>query len=153
MVARRILSVGLDSGLRNLGFVSALIQQAGRRLALDDIERYHLELAVTEAVANCARHAYEGAANQPIRVAASIEGDRLLISVSDSGKPAKLDLERAAGPNALPPETQEGGRGLFLICALMDRVEHVAGPAGNTLLMTKFLRPAAEGAAASAPAG
>jgi serine/threonine-protein kinase RsbW len=147
-MARRILSVGLDSGMQNLGFVSALIQQAGRRLALDDTERYHLELAVTEAVANCTRHAYDGAASQPIQVAASIEDDRLLISVSDSGKPIELDLERASGADGLPSELQEGGRGLFLICSLMDRVEHVASPAGNTLLMTKFLRPAADPAAA-----
>jgi serine/threonine-protein kinase RsbW len=151
-MAQRILSVGLDSGMANLSFVSALIQQAGRRLALDEVERYHLELAVAEAVANCARHAYDGTANQPIHVAASIEDDRLLISVSDSGKPAALDLEHAAEAAALPPELQEGGRGLFLICSLMDRVEHVAGPSGNTLLMTKFLRPA-PGAEPDAAAG
>jgi serine/threonine-protein kinase RsbW len=148
-MAARILSVGLDSGMKNLEFVSALIQQAGQRLALDDLERYHLELAVTEAVANCVRHAYGGAANRPIQIAASVEEDRLLISVSDCGEPASLELEGATGPDALPGEMQEGGRGLFLICALMDRVEHVAGPTGNTLLMTKVLRPAAD----PAPAG
>ena len=131
-------SLRFHGRLSNLGSVSALVQNVCRDLNLDEITSYHVELAVIEAVTNSMRHAFDGEIERPMHVAASVQGENLLISVSDLGRPAELALPLDED-RPVPRELEEGGGGLFLICSLMDHVEHRSDSGGNTLLMTKAL--------------
>ncbi|MFM9033335.1 MAG: ATP-binding protein [Mycobacterium sp.] len=86
-------------------------------------------LAVGEATANATEHAVVGAPGLvEITVDAHFSGDRLRISVSDTGrwKPSA----QSAGPR---------GHGILLINALVDSVEMQTGPAGTTVTMVKEL--------------
>jgi serine/threonine-protein kinase RsbW len=135
-----------DGRLSNLGVVSTLLQEVCKELGLDEVTSYHVELAVVEAVTNGMRHAIPGEGRRPMHVAVSVEGDDLRVSVSDRGRPAKLELPSRHEDRAVPAELEEGGRGLFLICSLMDHVEHRSSRTGNTVLMSKTL-PRAAGSA------
>lgn len=134
------LNVYFDGRLDNLRPVSSLVERLCHRLGLDETTSYHVELAVVEAVTNCMRYAFgEESESRPMHVAARVEEDALVISVTDGGEPVELDLELE--PERRPPdELREGGRGLFLIRSLMDGVEHRSTSAGNILRMTKALR-------------
>jgi len=134
------LNVYFDGRLDNLRSVSCLVERVCRRLQLDETTSYHVELAVVEAVTNCMRHAFEQEDARPMHVGTSVEGDTLLIRVTDQGRPAELVLPEKSESCSDPDLFLEGGRGLFLICALMDHVEHHSHSKGNTLLMTKVLR-------------
>jgi len=134
------LNVYFDGHLDNLRSVSSLVERVCRRLKLDDTTSYHVELAVVEAVTNCIRHAFGGEDTRPMHVGAHVKGDNLLISVTDRGQPAELAFSQGDDDRVIPDELEEGGRGLFLISSLMDRVEHRCDSRGNTLLMTKALR-------------
>ncbi|MFH1914015.1 MAG: ATP-binding protein [Pseudomonadota bacterium] len=105
---------------------------------LDEEEKYHVELAVSEAATNSLRHAYGGDPDQEIGLQVSIDPERLIVEVSDTGRSLDPCLLKCA---CLPPEADgredSGGRGLYLIREAMDdvRVEHVNGR--NVLRMTK----------------
>ena len=86
-------------------------------------------LAVGEATANATEHSVVGAPGRvEITVDARFSGDRLQISVSDTGrwKPA-------------PVASGHRGHGMHLITALVDSVEMETGPAGTTVTMVKEL--------------
>ncbi|MFF7139107.1 MULTISPECIES: ATP-binding protein [unclassified Streptomyces] len=67
------------------------------------------ELVAAELLTNAVRHAGHG----PISAGARLDGERLLIEVTD----ASHTVPRAG----LPDMEAEGGRGLFLVAALADR--------------------------------
>jgi len=84
-------------------------------------------IAVGEALANCAEHAYAGAEPQSMTLEALASGDRIRVTVRDSGRwrPPSGDSAR--------------GRGLALIRQLMDRVELITEPTGTTILAERAL--------------
>ncbi|WP_285905806.1 ATP-binding protein [Pseudodesulfovibrio pelocollis] len=105
---------------------------------LDDEEKYHVELAVSEAATNSMRHAYGGEPEHEIGLQVSIDPERLIVEVSDTGR--SLDpclLKCACLPSEADVREGAGGRGLYLIREVMDdvRVERVDGR--NVLRMTK----------------
>ncbi len=136
---RTDLDLYFDGRLSNLRSVASLIQEVCRSLALDETTSYHIELAVVEAITNCIRHAFGEESSRPMHVVTAVKDDSLLIRVSDRGRPVKLELPPRGRVGSVPELLQEGGRGLFLICSLMDRVEQVSDAEGNTLVMTKAL--------------
>lgn len=99
--------------------------------------REEIQLALTEACANVVTHARpadsaQGSARYEIGV--TIDPDRCEIEVTDTGGGLDLTAGRQAGP------TDESGRGLALMAALVDEV-HIAstGPSGTTLRLVKYL--------------
>jgi len=90
------------------------------------------ELAVAEACANVARHGFAGTAGR-MRVVARAGDARLAVAVCDRA-PA---FAGSAPP--MPPAEAEGGRGLPLLAACMDRVRWHRTDGENRLLMARRL--------------
>lgn len=116
-VARSILG----STMLNLGIAERCV---------DDVE-----LVVTEACTNVLRHAEPDSADYEVEV--SITDDRADIKIKDRGPgfdQKSLDQARALDP------TEEGGRGILLMRALVDRIEFLNEPASGTIVhLTKNL--------------
>ena len=96
-----------------------------------------LKLALTEAVSNSVRHAYEGGAGT-VSVAYELSRDSLGIEVVDDG--AGFDPER---PPALEgEELTEGGLGIAIIRTIADDFEISSRPGvrGSRLRFVKRLR-------------
>lgn len=103
-----------------------------------DLLGYHLNLVLTEAIANVIEHAAPSDKRDTLRVHIHIEGDHLCIKVYDKGAGFKLAEVQSPDFNAL----DEGGRGIFVIRKLMDSVEYHKCPGGNVLEMHRKLGPA-----------
>lgn len=106
----------------------------------EDIE--DLKIAISEAVTNVVEHAYEGRDTGEFTIGFGVYEDRLEIMVADHGGSFNLqDIKGGIGPykhNESVENLREGGFGLFLINALMDKVE-INNNYGVIVLMTKYL--------------
>jgi serine/threonine-protein kinase RsbW len=94
-----------------------------------------VEIVVTEACTNVLRHAEPESADYEVEV--SLTNDRADIKVKDQGPgfdQMSLNQKRALDP------TEEGGRGILLMRALVDGIEFLNDPAsGTTVHLTKNL--------------
>lgn len=104
-----------------------------------------LKVALSEAATNVVSHAYERKEDGEVTIGFGIYEDRLEVMVSDQGESFNFeDIKNRIGPvdekDEIKPisELREGGFGLFLINALMDKVE-INNQYGVIVLMTKFL--------------
>lgn len=118
--------------------ISGLANRMG--FSYDDIE--DLKIAISEAVTNAVTHAYCVDEQEEVTVGFGIYEDRLEIMVVDHG--GSFDLA-AIKDNIGPYQSdepihnlREGGFGLYLIQALVDKVE-INNTYGVIVLMTKFL--------------
>ena len=124
----------LPSDLRLLplarAFVEAICQVAG----FDDKATNAIVLATDEATNNVIRHAHRGQPDAPLQIQCFFRPDGLEILLIDQGAPFDL----AAVPHLDPSEERIGGRGVFLMRALMDELScQPRGERGNVLRMVK----------------
>lgn len=124
--------------------VGKVLDQAGVSATIQD----DLAVAVAEACSNVVRHTPD-AGNY--RLSVDVDDERCVIEVRDAGPGFDPDLPRSA------PD-YDGGRGLFLIHALVDDLRFERRQPGMTITMIKHLRPGVDGAtvpdaAASTPVG
>ena len=106
-------------------------------LLADPESVYELELALTEACFNVARHAYGPRKPGEIEILLKLEESersvRLEISDWGEGKPVLREDGR-------PEESSESGRGLFIIWRIADRVETWSADGKNTIGFSKRFR-------------
>lgn len=109
----------------------------GLRLARDDV--YFVELAVSEAATNVVRHAYNNEPGHEFTLEVTIERNRLVLVLSDTGTPFDPSLlEEVDLPEGDESPDDLGGRGLFLIRQGMDEVAAARVGDRNVLTMAKF---------------
>jgi len=96
---------------------------------------YHLNLVLTEALANAICHANNCDPDKDVKVSISASDQDLIIQVFDQGK--GFDIEALAKLKAQAGD--EGGRGIQIIFKLMDRVRYIQNDDRNVLEMTKYL--------------
>ncbi|QFY41280.1 ATP-binding protein [Candidatus Methylospira mobilis] len=102
-----------------------------------DLLGYHLNLVLTEAMANAIEHTPPPDKCDKLRVHIHIDGDYLCIKVYDHGE--GFDLKQVQSPDF--EALDEGGRGIFVIKQLMDTVDYYKCTDGNVLEMRKKLTP------------
>ncbi|MBP1950639.1 anti-sigma B factor RsbW [Virgibacillus litoralis] len=131
-----------------VGVVRLSISGIANRMGFtyEDIE--DLKVAISEAITNAVDHAYSEEDNGEITVGFGVYENRLEVMVADHGGSFNLNqIKGGIGPykNSEPVENlREGGFGLFLIDALMDKVE-INNNYGVIVLMTKYLNEAEVG--------
>jgi serine/threonine-protein kinase RsbW len=96
---------------------------------------YHLNLVLTEALANAICHANDSDPDKEVRILISASDHDLIIKVFDQGQ--GFDIEATAKLKTRLKD--EGGRGIQLIYKLMDKVEYIRKGDTNILKMTKNL--------------
>src|SRR5690625_3348136 len=104
-----------------------------------------LKVALSEAATNVVAHAYEKKEKGELTLGFGIYENKLEVMVSDQGDSFNFEeVKDRIGPvtkvEEMKPisEMREGGFGLFLINALMDKVE-INNEYGVIVLMTKYL--------------
>jgi serine/threonine-protein kinase RsbW len=115
-----------------------LVAEVAREGGFSEKEVYSLQLAADEAASNIIEHAYAGITNASLDVTCNCEGDELIITMRDNGKP--FDPSKVKQPNlkADLSERQIGGLGMYLMRKLMDDVRYEANSrTGNLLTMIK----------------
>lgn len=88
----------------------------------DKVCRLNVPVALTEAIANAIMRGNEGDRDRSVHVSAQIDDFTLCVEVTDEG--SGFDAEAARAMCADPDWVErEDGRGVFLMYALMDKVE------------------------------
>ena len=124
----------LPSDLRLLTVARAFIEAVCQAARLDPADAEAIVLAVHEAVSNVIRHAHQDQPQAPVQIHCFLGCDQVEIHILDEGEPFDL----AAVPDLDPAELRVGGRGVFLMRALMDELTcQPRGPRGNRLRLVK----------------
>ncbi|WP_373895154.1 anti-sigma B factor RsbW [Virgibacillus natechei] len=136
------IEMKLPAKAEYVGVIRLSISGIANRMGFsyEDIE--DLKIAVSEAITNAVTHAYDSAEEGEVTLGFGVYEDRLEVMVADYGGSFKLnEMKQNIGPyeNTESVENlREGGFGLFLIDALMDKVQ-INNDNGVIVLMTKYL--------------
>lgn len=137
MSSLRIVLSPETGSLRTLGrelmqFASASLGDVGGRKEVHD-----LRLAVQEAVANLLKHGTGRPAETGVVVEFRHHPGLIEVEIRSNGH--RFDPTRAPAVLRPPENLEECGRGLFLISALVDRVEYEFDGGDNVLTLCKQL--------------
>lgn len=125
-----------------VGVIRLSVSGVANRMGFDYEKIEDLKVAVAEAVTNVVEHAYQEDETGEVTIGFGIYEDRIEIMVADHGDSFDLNkVKRDIGPyqsNESIETLREGGFGLFLINALMDKVE-INNDFGVIVLMTKYI--------------
>lgn len=133
------IDITVPNQTKYLGMIGKIGESLAHTLASYTGDReefaYHLNLVLTEALANAICHANACDPSKEVRVSITASERDLIIRVYDQGQ--GFDLQRLA--NAKLEELAEGGRGVKIIFKLMDQVNYLKNGSGHVLEMTKHL--------------
>jgi len=133
------LEIEVPSQTRYLRLVGTIVEQIAREAIASNGDRgtlaCHLNLVLTEAVANAIQHGVPSDSKNTIRIYLSLEDKDLCLRVYDGGQ--GFDLSAVPTPDFA--ELTERGRGIFFIRSFMDSVEYRKAERGNVLEMHKRL--------------
>lgn len=94
---------------------------------------YHINLVLTEAMANAIKHANKNDPNKEVHISINVSQNNLCIKVYDQGQ--GFDIREV---NIIEPDPiKDHGRGVFLIHSLMDNVSYTKCEHGHVLEMNK----------------
>jgi serine/threonine-protein kinase RsbW len=128
-------SVRLPVDAHSVPFVRALCRQALEHLRVDGTVVEEVALALTEACANVVQHA---GPLQDYEVQVEIDDERCRICVADTGG----GFDPTSVPDESPASLLEGGRGLLLMRALVDRLDFQLDEDGrHRVVLEKLLGP------------
>ncbi len=135
MVANGALDLRIPSDVQH---IEAIVAQVVRRCEELRFPAKALSLnvpvALTEALSNAILRGNGEDAAKQVHVRATFENGHLVLEVEDEG--SGFDLEACTEDPTTPENLErEDGRGLFLMRAMMDRVERFRG-AGNVVRLT-----------------
>ena len=140
------LRVSFPSDLEQLQLPALLVNQVCRRLGLDEIPAYQIELCAVEAFTNAIRHAYREAPGHEVTLLLRFDSSRIEIEISDQG--VAMDAEHVqlleSGPKSFdseegdPAAVSESGRGLRIMRVVMDRTSYTSSGGTNCVSMTKY---------------
>jgi len=104
---------------------------------LDSDTMGDLKLALTEAVSNSVRHAYDGEGEGQVEIRYELRADRITVEVIDDG--AGFDPDET--PSFDGDELSEGGLGIAIIRTIADdvQIESRPGVRGSRLRFVKNL--------------
>lgn len=132
----------IDSDLDKIALVARAVRAVCQdALNADDADA--VELSLVEAMTNVIKHGYEGRPGQDLRVALSLQADRLVVEIVDHAHPMKEGLLDEATPDRFDfdetnlEDLPESGMGLALIRMNMDEVEYSSSGGENRLRMVK----------------
>jgi anti-sigma regulatory factor (Ser/Thr protein kinase) len=132
----RVFSLTLPSNPRVLSVARTFVEAVGQACSLDRGILHALVTAAGEAVTNIIRHAHRNLPAAQLHLQLHVQPDCVVLTFQDQGEPFDI----ANVPHMKPGELRIGGRGVFLMRALMDEVTCepcLPGQRGNTLRLVK----------------
>lgn len=116
----------IPADLSRIGQVRRFATQVMTRYRVPKRPADEILLALSELVQNAVEHGAQGRADATIRVRMAFTAGNIVFEVEDSftSEAIAQDLARRLAEAGLPDDLEsERGRGLFLVQAMMDRVE------------------------------
>ena len=120
----------VPSDPKYLPIVRAIAEEGAAIVGFEDEDRHNIVLAVTEALTNVIRHAYQGDCGKRIDLLLQTDGDRFHLEITDYGE--FVDPKQIASRPL--DEVRPGGLGVYLMKTTMDAVEYTKNTHGGTTL-------------------
>ena len=117
--------------------VTAYVEDVCARAGLDCRQKYHVDLAVDEAVTNAVLYAYPDGTRGQVRLSSSVADGSLTFVLENDGP--EFDPTQKGDPDITlsAEERPVGGLGIFLIRKVMDEVSYRRNGETNVLTMIK----------------
>jgi serine/threonine-protein kinase RsbW len=130
----------LPNDLRAIERSVDYLTEKGREVGFDqDRLRLNFRVGLTEALANAMLYGNCRDPRKRVKVEAIFSAREIRVQITDEGH--GFDPEKVMDPTIPANRVRPGGRGIFLIRKLMDRVEF--NEMGNSITMTLLSRDAA----------
>jgi len=124
----------IPSDLQLLTLARSFVEGVCRVAGFDERATRAIVMATDEATNNVIRHAHSGHPEATLQIQCHFVPEGVEVPLLDEGAPFDLN----AVPHLDPAELRVGGRGVFLMRALMDELScQPRGERGNTLRMVK----------------
>lgn len=136
------ITFSIDSRLDFVCLVGLSIRGICTSTSLSQEQVFGLELAVCEAVNNSIEHSYSGQEDQKIDVEVLLYAKQIIIHVIDYGQSCQslnIDKKSLEADACTLQEIEERGRGLGLICELMDECSYLPGEQKNVFVLKKYI--------------
>ncbi len=134
------VDIKVPNQTRYLSLIGRIGEDIAKELDRYDGDRetlaYHINLVLTEAMANAIKYANSKSSDKLVHSLINISEDDLVIKVFDKGQ--GFDINSIPSPNF--EQLEDRGRGIFLIRSLMDSVNYKKVRNGNVLDMWKKLQ-------------
>jgi serine/threonine-protein kinase RsbW len=134
----------LDSTLDSVDRGEAVAEQQAARAGIGEDDRFHVSMAVREALVNAVMHGNAYDPEKKVKLSFENDGTSLVIRVADEGE--GIDPDKL--PDPLDPANilRGSGRGIFLIRSFMDDVQfRKLGPGTELTLIKRLPSPAKRG--------
>ncbi len=112
--------VFLESTIENLHVVEKIIDKISEKYKIADKLYGNIIIAVLEAVNNAITHGNKNNPNKTVELIMKIENNKLVVTTKDQGN--GFDFNNLPDPTAPENILNIGGRGIFLMRKLSDRV-------------------------------
>lgn len=113
--------------------VGAVVRRCAENAFPARVCRLNVPVALTEALSNAILRGNHEDLSKGVRIRATIDEQALVLEVEDEGSGFDLDA-CLVDPGEDGNLFREDGRGLFLMCSLMDRVEQIPARANMVRL-------------------
>lgn len=139
------IQLSIESRLDQVRLLRSAVGAIAEEVGFDESGCYEIQLGVTEAVNNIIEHAYELYPDRFIAVDIDTGPDGFDLNITDDGAPLPVEYlaqSRGDAPPFLDPgdsEQLDRGRGLWIICQIMDSVEFDRKNGKNHLHLRKKL--------------
>ncbi|MBL7157459.1 MAG: ATP-binding protein [Candidatus Omnitrophica bacterium] len=127
----------IPSDIKYIRKVSTEIENFLKSKNVDKSEIFDIRLCVEEAVKNAIIHGNKNKKDLPVFISYSLEDGRFAIEIEDKGK--GFDPGKVPDPTKEENLLTEGGRGVFIIRKMMDKVRYDNSSRGNKVFMVKFI--------------
>ncbi len=126
-------SLTLPSESRMLSVARGFVEAVCQAYKLDRTVTHALVIVAGEAITNIVRHAHQNRSDAQMEMHLRIMADAVEMVFQDEGAPFDL----SSVPSLPPGELRVGGRGIYLMRALMDELTSQPSENGNVLRMVK----------------
>ncbi len=104
-----------------------------KKCQVSNSEINDFKVALTEALSNIFRHAYDSEMIKPVAVTVNVEAKQIEITLRDFGK--RFDVRTIPGPDL--EKASEGGYGVYLMRNLLDDVQYFSMKIGTKTVLRK----------------
>lgn len=125
----------------SIRMIVSLMRSAAKQAQLGDHEIFECRLALDEACVNIIEHAYASSDSGEIEVVVRAVPGVCTICLTDFGTPYDPSQVPVPSPDLSLEDATPGGLGLYLMRRVMDDIQYVASPHGNSLVMVKRQSP------------
>ena len=129
----------LTNDISQISLLAGFMDKVADENGLDPGLAIQLNLAIEEATTNVIMYAYPEGTEGKVELGASRQGDNLIFTLADWGKPFDPTMAPKADISASLEDRPIGGLGIHLVRTIMDGVSYKRAEGKNVLTMIKHI--------------